>query len=114
MLFGTIRAVSKRAGAKVVALPHETTILCDRTHPMLGNLRHAHDESGRDRVIELHDEDVERDVQAGGQIDAWMDDVAGRVHGGENIALVCWCKPKRCHVDNYVKRIQARVEALRE
>jgi ribA/ribD-fused uncharacterized protein len=99
---GTIRVVSKRKGGDA-ATADEVVVDGDRNNPTLGNPFHLDnwkDETGRTRVLQMHQREVlEPDILLGGPIYKEMERLAIRVRNGERIALACWCKPLPCHLD---------------
>lgn len=104
---GSIRVVSHRAGSKVTPEKDETVIYIDRSNALLGNPYMTGRDGDRDYSIERHDQMVDKVPVFRRLFNEWAD----RVIKGERIALSCWCKPKSCHGDNYVRRVE---EIIRE
>ncbi len=109
---GYIRVASLRVSQRDIAPePGETVIRGDRVNPVLGNphvLHNANDPAERDRVCDAFERDAQIDLQAGGPISRAIDDMARRVAAGERIVLMCWCKPRRCHLDWVAREVEQR------
>lgn len=104
---GTVRVVNKRKGGTQPG-GDEVVIAIDRSNRTLGNahfLKDVNDDDARRKVIELNARDLAADEKASGPMSKALQEIAGRVHAGERIALMCWCAPKPCHGDTYAKRI---------
>lgn len=104
---GSVTVVSKRAGG-IRPSAHHRVIPIDRRNPVLGNrhyLKNVNDDQERQRVIEANARDLERDEAVNGPMTDQLKTIAQCVLDGEHIALECWCKPKACHGDTYVKKI---------
>lgn len=101
--------VSKRAGSPPTPEGY-TEILIDRT-TSLGNTCF---ESTRTKSIASHKKWLDKKMTGHNVVRTQMRHIAQRIVNGEKIALVCWCKPKSCHGDNYVKVIKALVKQIRK
>lgn len=111
---GSVRVVSKRRGGTAPD-PGETVIDIDRTNPILGNrhiLKNPNDEAERTRVIDAHGRDLDHDLAQNGPMAASLIALARRVAAGEQIALRCWCAPKRCHGDRQKYEIERMAEEI--
>ncbi len=99
----TIRVVSKRVGG---TKPDDDETLVFIARPsLLQNSVKLVWESQRDACIAEHNELFEWQYIHDWAIRKEIDSLAARVRSGERIALVCWCSPKACHGDNYVRKI---------
>lgn len=110
---GTIRVVSKRKGG-LMPNAGETVVDVDRSHAVLGNkyiLHNHNDADERNRVIALYERDFLSDLARGGPMHDAIQALASRVRQGENIALRCWCAPRRCHADLLVRMIADQTQA---
>ena len=100
--------VSKRAGAAPIPEGY-TEILIDRT-TVYGNNEHR---DTRNRSIAAHRTYVNKKMKRSGYLRKQLRLLAERIHKGEKIALVCWCKPKPCHGDNYKTVLDNLVKELK-
>jgi len=48
---------------------------------------------------------LDKQLAAGGEVEAEIERLAERVRSGERIAVVCWCAPLPCHGDHVRKAI---------
>lgn len=90
----------------------ETIIYVDRRNPVLGNphiLRNKLDWKERDRVIEAYGRDMDRDFAAKGPMSKAVQEIANQVLAGENVVLLCACKPLNCHADLIAKKVNELV-----
>lgn len=97
MLEGSIRVVSMRKSGTQPD-PHETLIRIDRDTPW-GNQFEIGIHGTRDEVIDLFENNQSEKHRE------FVCMIAKRVLSGENVALICWCSPSRCHGDVYKKAI---------
>lgn len=106
---GSIRVGSKRQGGTLPE-PGETQIHGDRLSPAFGNpfpLRDWTDHRARDLVIEQFF--VKRfapDVLSRGPIFQAMALLALRLNQGEDLILMCWCAPLKCHCQHIKKGVE--------
>ena len=110
---GTIRVINKSKGRDQLR-PDETGIHVDRTNPDLGNpyvLRDKKSKEQRNIVCDQFERMAEYDMEKGGPIRRAVYGLADRVTAGENIALMCWCKPQRCHADWIGDKVRSIVDA---
>ena len=56
----------------------------------------------------------EHDLPTNHRAQAAIQNIAARLVAGENIALACWCVPKRCHLECVVARVKLLVKACRK
>jgi hypothetical protein len=54
---------------------------------------------------------AEHDMKHGGPIYRAVMALVERVLAGEQIALMCWCKPDRCHADWISDRVRLIVDS---
>jgi len=54
---------------------------------------------------------LDRQLAAGGEVEAEIEQLAERVRSGERIAVICWCTPLPCHGD-HVRRAILNAAAL--
>lgn len=105
----SVRVVSKRKErSAVIALPGESIVDLDRSHPVLGNryiLKNHNDDQERRRVIAAYVRDLDADIQSDGPMAKEIRLLAERALAGERLALRCWCAPRGCHVDQVRARI---------
>lgn len=59
----------------------------------------------REVVIERYEAYLRNECKAGGELKENILKLASRVRAGENLALVCYCKPLSCHGDLLAKAI---------
>ena len=79
----------RRERSAIQALPDETVIDVDRTHPVLGNrhyLRDHNNDRERATVIAAHKRDFEADVARNGPMSRAIDAIVARVQHGEKLA----------------------------
>lgn len=82
--------------------PHDfIKIACDRTSS-LGNPYHMTDEGFRNDVCDRYKDYFNKKYSHSLQFRCEIDDLIGLYKNGTNLALMCWCSPKRCHSD-YIK-----------
>ena len=108
-MVGTIRVVNK-TGGKVELREGEVLVHVDRGNPDLGNpyvLRDKKSREQRNVVCDQFERMAEHDMKHGGPIRRAVYELADRVANGEQIALMCWCKPQRCHADWIGDRVRA-------
>ncbi len=113
MRVASLRADQRDMGPE----PGEVVIRGDRVNPVLGNrhvLRNAHDLAERDHVCDAYERDAQADLDAGGPISQYVAEMARRVVSGERLVLMCWCKPRRCHLDWVARKVQEMAGAERE
>lgn len=66
---------------------------------VLGNPYPLHDEKERDAVIEKYRAWLRSEYCKKGSVYKALVELADRYRKGEEIVLVCWCAPRRCHAD---------------
>ena len=103
-MLGTIRTVSKRDSG-TQPRPDEVVIDVDRSNPILGNPFIMGRDGDRLGCIRKHNRLIKEDRENDGPISHELEKIAQMVRAGQNVALRCWCAPKQCHADNYVKKI---------
>ena len=81
----------------------ELLIKVDRTTP-IGNPFRMHDETERDQVCDLYEEYFERAMKNDLLFKHHIDYIVNAI-STKNIALGCWCAPKRCHAETIVKYV---------
>lgn len=81
-----------------------TVIYAGRPSP-LGNPFTMHGEAKRNAVCDKYAEWFHREIGVDGELRKSIIDIYQRHMNGENIALQCFCKPKRCHCDTIKKFI---------
>ena len=109
-MIGTVKVYSLRRNAPKPGYS-EMWFVVDRTTSM-GNPFEMKRESERDSVCDLHAQLLQEDWEQNGPRRRWIERVAGRAAKGINIALMCWCAPKRCHADDIATRIRQAAEKL--
>lgn len=110
MTAGSVRVVSKRKGG-LVAAASEVVVDVDRTNPILGNrfvLRDHRDDEERSQVIAAYERELDADIASNGAKSRELDRLAEMVRGGSQLALRCWCAPRRCHADRLASIVAAR------
>lgn len=101
----SIRVVSRRkVGVKPMA--GELVVPIDRGS-MLGNPHRMAYEAQRAEVILCFREDLVRDWRSNGPMRKEIERIAEIVRSGQDVALACWCAPKRCHGDVIKRAIEA-------
>jgi len=112
---GSLRIGSYRKYS--TAKPHrgETPIRCDRKGEHgLGNPFFMEEESQRNQVCDQFEEKLNRDLAQKGHMSKKIDELAKRLLAGENLILMCWCTPKRCHTHSIEKAVLARINELQK
>lgn len=99
----TLRVVSKRKGGTPISEGETPVEICRPS--LLQNDDVLVYESQRAQCVAEHDVRFQRQYREDRFIRKEIDSLAARVRSGERIALVCWCAPKQCHGDNYVRKI---------
>ena len=110
---GSIRVINKSKGRDQLR-EGEVGVHVDRTNPDLGNpyvLRDKKSKEQRNIVCDQFERMAEHDMEHGGPIRRAVYALADRVAEGEQIALMCWCKPHRCHADWISDRVRGVVDA---
>ena len=106
---GCIRVTNKRKNIGPKPVPGEIVLDGDRgMHNIFRNDHVLYDHSdneGRARVIALHKIDFDNDWNSHGPMYHEVHRLANLIMGGKKIALRCWCKPKPCHLDHVVDKI---------
>lgn len=113
-MVGSIRVINKGKGRDQLR-EGEIGIHVDRTNPTLGNpyiLRDKKSHEQRDVCCNQFERMAEHDMQHRGPIYRAVMELVERVLAGEQIALMCWCKPNRCHADWIADRVRAIVAEL--
>jgi len=95
---GDIKVFSLRHGAEPSPDDY-VRVRVDRTDVLMGNRYRMQLESERDTVCDLYERDLARDMESHGPMYNWCRGLALELQSGTNIALMCWCAPKRCHAD---------------
>lgn len=112
-MIGYIRVGNFRGDKDYAPEPDEVAIAMDRSHPVLGNrhyLKNRNDPKERHKVIELFDNDCDKDEAENGPISKAINELALRVISGEKIVGMCWCFPKDCHVNRIIARIDKKIK----
>lgn len=86
-----------------VPIEGEMLIKVDRSSPV-GNIFRMHDESQRDRVCDWYEECFERSMEIDALFKHYIDYIVNKI-STQDIALGCWCAPKRCHAETIVKYV---------
>ena len=81
---------------------------------ILGNSHRMEDDSNkeRSRVIELYRQDLDKDFLNKGMKYNAIVEIVNRIMNGEKLAGACWCKPKACHGDLILEKINLILEKL--
>lgn len=98
-----IRIVNLRNYKPVVG---EVLIKVDRTSPV-GNPFYMSDESKRDEVCDRYEDYFYHELSHTPKFFQMIRDIADTAKT-QNVALGCWCSPKRCHAEtikNYVEEV---------
>ena len=66
---------------------------------VLGNPYPLKDEKDRDVVIEKYGVWLRKEYAKRGKVYAALMELAHQYAAGEDIVLVCWCAPRRCHAE---------------
>ena len=90
-----------------VPVEGEMLIKVDRTSPV-GNPFRMHDESQRDRVCEWYEEHFQRSMKNNALFQHYINYIVEK-NQITNIALGCWCAPKRCHAETILKYVTKNV-----
>ena len=109
---GSIRVINKGKGRDHLR-PGEIGVHVDRTNPELGNpyiLRDKKSKEQRNICCDQFERMAEYDMKHGGPIYRAVMALVERVLAGEQIALMCWCKPDRCHADWIGNRVRLIVD----
>ena len=86
-----------------VPMEGEMLIKVDRTTP-LGNPFRMQDESQRDRVCEWYEELFQSFIEKDALFKHHIDYIINESRT-TNIALGCWCAPKRCHAETILRYV---------
>lgn len=108
---GGVRITNMRVSMSPETQPeeHETVVVIDRTNAVLGNRHILTQKSNlreRERVIALHQKDLDHSMKVNGEMAKEIHALAARVRDGERLCLACWCQPSPCHGENYVRAIR--------
>ncbi|WP_186214878.1 DUF4326 domain-containing protein [Burkholderia gladioli] len=102
---GSVRVENLRASE---IEPGESTMMVDRSHPILGNrhfLKNRLDHAERAKRLDGYRQDLDRDFERHGPMYRILRDLARRVAAGEDIVFLCWCKPLPCHGDILAEKV---------
>lgn len=66
---------------------------------VLGNPYKIGKDGDRDEVIEKYKVWLRTQYRKGGAVKIELDMLARKVKAGQDIVLVCWCYPQRCHAE---------------
>lgn len=97
----TIRIVNLRSYHPVMG---EVLFKVDRSSPV-GNPFYMKDESHRDEVCDKYETYFNAQIKMNPAFRHYIADIAGTAKS-KNIALGCWCAPKRCHAETIKKFIE--------
>jgi hypothetical protein len=84
----------------------EVLIKVDRTSPV-GNPFYMSDESRRDEVCDKYEAYFNNPARHTSLFRYYLNDIIGTARN-HNVALGCWCAPKRCHAETikaYVEKV---------
>lgn len=104
MPLGTIRIGSRRKNSKGKPVAGEQVIFIDRSNQRLGNpipLIKPEDPVERKSCIGQFRRIYTANMEAKGAMYQATAEIAEKVKNGENVILMCWCKPEypECHGD---------------
>lgn len=89
----------------------EVLIRVDR-QTVVGNPFFMKDESMRDTVCDKYEQYFNTHVQQAGKFKQYIDNIIEQSKT-KDIALGCWCYPKRCHAETILRYVQMKEEANR-
>ena len=98
----SIRIVNLR---NVQAKPGEIVIRCDRK-TVVGNPFFMHDESERDKVCDQYEAYFQEQVKVQGSDFRKYVTFIYQKALKQDVALACWCAPKRCHTETIKRFIE--------
>jgi hypothetical protein len=107
-----IRTVSARVGG-TKPLPQETVVKISRPSLLQNDVRLVY-EHERDKCISEHETRLDEQYETNWAIRKELNSLADRVEVGEDIALMCWCAPKRCHGDNIIRKVMKIIDERRK
>jgi hypothetical protein len=114
MEIGYIRATNKRANMGPKPVTGEMVMDGHRgPGNVFGNpyiLHNHNDNDERTKVIALHKADFEKDWESQGPMFDEVQRLAKLVATGSKIAIQCYCKPRNCHLDHVISRINKVVK----
>lgn len=87
---------------------NERHIKVDRETPV-GNPYHMRDESQRDLACDRYQEWFEIQMEQDNEFSRYINNIL-KIAREHNIALACWCAPKRCHAETIKKYLEQKLQ----
>jgi hypothetical protein len=84
----------------------EVLFKVDRSSPV-GNPFIMHKESERDDVCNRYEEYFSKNITTNKAMRVYVSQMIKALKAGNDVALGCWCYPKRCHAETIVKLINS-------
>jgi predicted NAD-dependent protein-ADP-ribosyltransferase YbiA (DUF1768 family) len=89
----------------------EILIKVDRT-TIIGNPFFMQYEEQRDEVCNKYEVYFEKQMKVNPKFKSEVDAIVEHVRRGDNVALGCWCAPKRCHAETIVRYVEDQLSRV--
>jgi hypothetical protein len=85
----------------------EVMIRVDRAS-VVGNPFYAKSEADRDAVCDKYEEYFKSQMQSNSKFQNYVNRII-EIARKENVALACWCAPKRCHSETIKRYVESKL-----